>query len=784
MLSTVAVVLDSREYLLARDDKFAGRRWQVQFVPNPALRVERPDVIPGPGNIYTIVWDDWSGGVAGDLDNRPNTIHQSTHAHGTKRGSLRPVGPQTLTDITPAAIEDIDNHPTGPIIFFNGLHYFFSGRYCYKITAGGIEQEQDFGVGEFVTDAIVHNNELVVALHDSPLWTMTAGEVWTQAAANEALHFAHVLGRLWRSQYNSSSVSNIGATDNPRTAVFSAGIPIGTTGIGITGLGEYGERLAVAKPEGLFLGDSAAQFPNVLPEFTSVPHPDNGKQMLIRGADIFYPHFNGLVRYNGGAREEVGLWKLVQGVGRDQHNNQLSPRFAALCTDREYIWAVMRGVVDPPVTPAQVLVSRDNLATFTNVTTTVTDGSSLTTVDLGNFGSTAPADYLLVSSPAPFFGMRWIFAQPNGATLTNVELQFLDSLGVWTALDSQTTLGYVHTMRPNALATPYQSGDPHLAQDTLWQWTDTPLLWSAMTVNGTLGYWVRLAITGTTSAGTAVADISLDASRPRPQLYRGKSRGSLPVEQSLVWEPYGTPHGVVGCTAIAVLSNIYPYPSHQSLFLVGRRDRLFQMLPSALGEDGLAGSWAGAVATGDVWLPKHDGGTTARKRFLGYRYVGRNISAAQDFGFDFSVYDGDNGTATYAGGGMDGANDFALPFSFDFSGYWIQPHLEVTLPFTDAYHELLRLEVDFTEVPTTHTETYTMLLELSDHTYLPGGGSLPEGRTQWINLQQLLGDRVTLVDPMGIRNTVQVMGVQAVEVEQSELNFPITTVQVTCQAVQ
>ena len=761
------IMLDSQEYELVEERDAEGRErrsvsWELK--PQATKRERRPDVQPGAID-GEWVWsqDDWSGGLTGELECRPRSLHMAVGCDGLTPGAIKLHAPFSVPNpVSPGIIE-----PPNPVLF-NGSIFTFQGRYVLRWSAGTVATDKDFGDGVSVQCAVIHNNELVVGFGGSTngIATRTAGGTWTGpgGVTNYADWLHHTGdGVLWRATAT-SQVSNILATAQPRTASWSAGITVGEAGNGITGLGNRGLQLIVAKPEGCFPGDAGAVFENILPEFGNAPHPDNGKRMLVNGSDIFYPHEAGVKLIRSGITEEVGVQKLLTSNSSERTTGS---RIYALAADGAYVWAAAGTSGYPRVMPSAVLKTTDAGVNYTDITSTLNDGNPGTT-NVVALDTIANGDWMLVGYSSQLFGIYLDIATPN-ATAATLTVEFSATGGAdWSALafrlfdrTTQQSLatpatagatpgarsGYIY-MVPNAGVTIYNS-----AQGTYGGYT--------------LNWWrisASAAITVTISEVRISTDISTWLFRGRP----GRPEDNVPT--SWVWEPYDVivPAGTTRfplVQGLAVLGGSYPHRAGAVLVASGiSNDFFYQLGPyDRLGSGALNFSGTAQAITG-----RCDFGSSAmQKDFRAIRIKGKTIDGTRDVAIDYRL---DTATAWTSASTSVTTSPTTIALS-GVQGYSIQ--LRVAFNAATATNDQ-PTEVNLTEVVA--RDTPTMKREWNYLIKIPVGGETPS-ETQLTNLEALIGGvAVTHMDIFRRLYTVNVMRGGAAERYRSESGVPALAV--------
>lgn len=781
----VGVSLDGQLYMLARQEATravlgpTGRRWQVTRKATATKREQRSDVRPGdiPGE-WSITWDDWSRGASSISEPLPGTVHRCDNIDPSLPGAIRSTGfVEALSETT----RDTEADPAG-ILEFNGQLFIGVGRHVTRFDDSGgtpnMTVDKDFGAGVLITDMIVHNSALLVCFGGTTtkIWSRNTSGTWAQASdAVYANYFAEVENRLWRATAT-NQVGNIGPTDNPLTLTnWSTGISIGTAGIAITDLNAYGERLAVSKTDGLYLGDAGAVFPNVLPQMVTQLESDNGKGTLVVGSRIFYPYFAGLLLYDQGSMDEVGIARQV--ATSEPSDDTPGWRVTALASQGEYIWAAT-DIVGAPFGAAYFLKTTDSPAgndegTFTSYTTAVGDHSTTTYADLSSLSTAANGDYFYLgnaNSAAVFYGAYLGLAAPNG-TASILSAEFWNG-SAWAAF------GNAGDGAPIVLIDETSTGGVTLRQAGKLHWREPPTNWATKTINSITTYWIRFKVSVALDSSVSINEVSLLLSRPSVRTYRGR----LPQQgadywSGIVWEPFhhlaplGSHYGMSRVTAMMTThQTIYPFAQGGALICGARNVVRSPHLPVGNIMQPLG------FSAGRVEPARHDGGTpTVDKQWLDITLRGRNFSAFNTIDVYYRVNEATTWTLLQSNATASGT---AIAFS-SLTGKALQWRLDFDVPgATSEPTEINEVIVRYRELPTYKSE-FTLLLEMYPGQFSPAGGSLPHPAQQLTALRALHGGSpITLVDPTGTEFTVMVQAVDVQEITQSGVDFPTLQVQV------
>ncbi len=766
-LKEATIRLNGQTYRLARQDvvnKALGgtaRRWEMTRKAVTTQRERRSNVIQTetPGE-YVIVYDDWSQGLTGDHQPEPGKVVLGENVDLTTPGALRSIGQYISVGSTGTSKE------TGNVVVvrFNNIIYIAWSRLLVKIVNGATAAVKDFGAGINVSDAIVWNNTLVFGFGGSSnkIQVMTTGEGWSTATdAVYADYFVIVENRLWRATAT-NQVSNIVAGADPKVLTnWSSGITIGDT-LPITDLNAYGERLAVSLTNGLYLGDAAAIFPNVLESKGQGNFPDNGKNTYVLGATIYYPHLHGLLEYNQGVTREIGIeQELVQGERADQLPGT---HIRCVVHDGQDLWAACEPSFYPQVKPTAVFYTTDDGANFTNQTSALTD-NDLTTTAAAVLG--APSPWTAIGYTSSFSALLAIVAVANGTT-TAIDVQYWNG----SAWASFTNLAQYCRVVDNTakVASPFT-----LSGWMYWHYRASGWVTTSLPAGLTVGlYYIRLY--GASVAGTTLSEIRLCTGYPTFYVYRRH----LTERGNYAWQPFfatpGVTPGNYGGTPRAI--GIVPadagsYHYGNSLLVVGDEHGWLWPLPNRTWQFPLDR----APSSGKVVQPKDSGGMPqVNKQWLSVSAKGRQIDANHTVNISYRTNENTAGTDVWAAL----ATSPATATLSGVTGYDFQLfiYLSATAAATDVPTELNQIEVRFRELPTWKRQ-YKAILELTENMTATRGTKMPSPAVQLTNLETALGaGPVTLLAPEGTAYTVTVDSVDVVELAQAGIDYPALLVQV------
>ena len=799
-----------REYLLLREDqatetlqKLGVRRWKVTSKRQAQSREPRAGVRRGelPDEMVLTI-SDWSKGIGGVGDTRPGIIFKSLQCNGFVPGTLRANAEEALLPYTTTRVAAID--PTSEItipIVFNSELFVFSGRYATRYdNQGTATLDKDFGVGVRVIDAIVWNSELVVGLGPGPGATLkiqsrnTAG-TWTAATDNTFVdHFAIVQDRLW--DVIGNSVRNIASSANPLTlANHSAGIVVGDVTTGATDLNALGVRALVSKPEGLFPGDAAAVFPNVLP--TTVVDPDNGKNTGVVGSTVFYRYRGGVVMWQEGRSPvEVGLNDLRHVQIDATNNDTVGTRFQAFAAQGEYLWATTAPALNPASDVISFFKTTDNGVGYTDYSAAVTDNDRSTTASLSALDIVTNGDWVVVgtTSPSVLSGLYFEMVGMNSNASLMTASYWNGS--AWVAIPLQQDL----TVSP-LLATPSARGTATLSRSGAIYWSDQEWASSStsQTINSVTGHFIRLNFSVALSTGVAIAEVRYLKSNefsgpPVSWIFRGRrAKADDITDKPIVWEPYGYLIRNWLPTGLAVVDQrIYPFVAEGALVVAGNAEWRYFPLPRSASTVGPYQSNADSIGAA-IWTPFYDFGSPSTQKVLtSIRIRAQGVDAGNYISIGLYKDTSTGASDTVATDNSDVVSyngvDFYWPRStFTLTSFQrMRMRIEFGRANTDEPQILEMIELTIQELPVMKSE-YEMILYVADDTYNADGGELPDAKVQLTNLEALRGGNSAsstssvLIDPIGRNKTVTVYQVDEIEViPQQGRDMPGLAVLVRC----
>lgn len=253
----------------------------------------------------------WDGGLGPNKMLAPDSIQIGESALGgygadTSFPPLAVPGPEAKS-----ASQINSSASTKQVLFGNDI-FLIGGRYCHKVTSGHVvTSDKDFGVGLSAVDAVVFNNELVVAMGATEkIWTRNSAGTWTQATDNT---FAIALGvsgdRLWRG-HDTNQISSCSTA--PRTlASWTPADPneyvVGDTSFAIDQIIDYGGVPWAIKRDGAYQPDPTAKYRNQAPQMQVSPSPDTKARWAFTAwGYLFVPWAGGLLRLGRGSSVQAG----------------------------------------------------------------------------------------------------------------------------------------------------------------------------------------------------------------------------------------------------------------------------------------------------------------------------------------------------------------------------------------------------------------------------------------------------------------------------------------------
>lgn len=778
------IILDNAKYPLARQaltERTLGpsaRRWSMTPRPKGTTVIARENVLKTEvEDEYVIVYNDWSKGVTGDHDPRPGTVHICQDVSPTTPGQL---------SSTSAGISSLFNAFGEPYrnpfdiagaVYFVGSSpevtgtYVAAGAFCYRIDAAGkVTWVREFGVVKFAKDICVWNGELVVAFGDTEnhfIEKMSNDGVWSMDDDVYADHFAVVEDRLWRS-FDTNKVSNIGPGEDPFIASnWSSGITVGDDDVPITKLLSYGERLAVCKENGLFLGDANTIFPNVFPQFESKRNSENGKKAVSVGSRIFYNAVGGrLLVYEQGAATEAGLAEIL--TSTENEDNIVIPgvEISAMCPDGEYVWIATKPSMMPLANPTAVFATRDFEVTYTDGTANMIDNDTSTTLSWPELNTTDDGHYVIIGYSKPFYGVLLQISTPNSKMLGLLtQARVAPSDGTWT----NQALSHPVIDETKSNETYYYSATLNKPGFVWWQGYD-PTKWKPFEINGVTGYFIRLGHIGTTlSEGCAIAGVRVITQQPIPIVYRVRqARTGDNAIASLVWEPIFSHFNDPKTLEITSMS-IAPYAGYgaargNQLIMCGYGGLFSRCIDNVASNDAITASNAGRVI-----LPKDDAGMPfIDKQWLDITVKGKTIDTSHAIDICYR----EDETTTWDTGQ---SNVNVSPASIALSGVTgkaLQLRVDFDATTDDALTEVNEIQVRFRTLDTYKSE-YTMILEINDEGYAAA--------TKLAALRALVGGGIkTLIDPLGTSKRVTVSNVREVEYLSEGVDYPVMMVELKC----
>lgn len=771
VLDGTEIILDGQIYKLLREElarKMSRRRWQVERQRIATKRVPRPDVRPGetPGD-FVITWSDWSKGICGDHENLPGCIHYAAGVHGLIPGVLRPAWVDTFQGI--AITTEQETRPVR-IVEWGSRVFYFMGRYVY--THDPLAVDLDMGAGYHALDAEVHNDDLIVATNGFIRTKDGTGGAWSLSPTAYATSLTAVENRLWRSQ--AYTVSNITMTDNPLAeASWSAGIAMGQRADlteQLVSLVGYGERLAVATCRTLRIGDQAAIFPAVINR-PAIDYSD-GYRIVGRGADIFYPHRHGLIRYDGSSVEEVGIAQHFSSA--NEHDRLPGTEICALTNDGRYLWAVTRSGLTPSANPTGVLFTQNNGTAYSDGRVAVTDDVQTTTMALTAWDTLANGDYLLVGYSSKFFGVIFNLAEPNNNNNPRLVGSYVTAAGppvVATQFPAVCAFDDDTTYQPNHIsgnATPFRN-----TGSVTWTDRGSDLAsWVPVTIGGVSAYWVRFSLTGVIN-NIQIAELRVVPNDHQAHVWRGRpSRPGDVRDSSIIWEPYTVLEGAAYAGAIGIASATTATYNATGTLVILAKQRVYALRREW---DWVMPGHCAYPGGGYVVSAKHNGGSPEILKQWHYIRAKTNFDAlGASAQFEYRVDESD----PWLTAGTINSSTEIIMLPAGVLAYQFQWRLTFAAYTGEIPPEVYEIEIGLRELDT--WKNYgTYLLEVYDNASASEGGNLPDSDIQLTALEQLQGGgAVVLRDATRRNQTVTVKSVKQQEVFQEALGYPVLAVEV------
>lgn len=764
------ITLNSQEYKLLRKQTqvllpgFTARSWQKDLVAVSTTAVRKPHIQPGkvPGE-WIIVYDDFSQGVWGDRDGLPGTYQYGTNIECRYPGRAIHDGAITQNAVSAATLP-MEADPVA-VLDHNGTPLVVAGRFVLKYTAGAWGSDKDFATGKAATHACIYQNILYCPMGMSEyIQKRSAAGSWSQSADTYATHAATAEDRFWRG-YSSSSifyVSNVGPEDDPTVlANYSAGISIGDDPYtAITGMSSVGVKVAVAKEDGLYMGDKYAIFPNVLPDVRSVRDGDNGKGLYTRGAEVFYPFVNGLKFYRQGIADEVGPNTYVLNAPTSADTGQtdipgLLP--TAMASDAEWFYMATAPAFHPAADPTGFAKTTDGSA-YTSYLSEVGDNSPSTVAALSSLDTVANNDWVVIGYSAAFYGFLLGVRDPN-ANASVMTVQYWNG-SAWAAMNAAAG----DTSRSNIAVDYTTAGGKSLNKNGQVLWYKAPTDWASSTPTGlAAGYYVRVSFSAALSATVNISECRVLTTAPTCYLWAGRyTTGNDIVPNRILWHTIGS----VAAPRITALGVTSLVDGTKALIAAGRQLIYHKYLDKFATE---LSRFPDTTAR-YLYLPKEDCGLPfVEKEIIDISVVGRNQTANNYHNLYYRVNETAGFTAISGNITSSPTTKTVSSVSSAIKGYYLQAAvLFTTGTASDTPLELNRLEIRVREVPT-YKEAYTAYVEI-------GSNERTRVDVEITNLEASQGTVRTLVDPMGVSKTVTVNEVQQVEVLQVNQANPIAVV--------
>lgn len=612
-----------------------------------------------------------------------------------------------------------------------------------------------------------------------------------------AHHLAVVRNRLWRGvNYDSADtaacaeVSSIDPGDDPEVNAnwgpASPGYQVGDQLVPITDLNALGERLLVSKEDGLSPGDEAGVFSNVLPQIAASLDNDNGKNTLVQGATIVFPYRSGrLLSYLLGDSAEIGLGQVF--ADTEPSDNPPSAEVSAMCMQGNWIWAATKPSLMPRAIPTKSYFYDQSAATYTDVTSNVTDGSLATVLSAAAMQTN---DYIYLAYSAAVYGVFLDLLKQNAN-------QGVLTIGYPTAVDGSSnittwanlpksgeplTAAYDGTSSENQ---PDYTLRPFRKSGAIY-WGATPSDWIAGILNAASDtvsrFWIRISVSVATETGVPeIAELRIITGQPTAYIFRGRPRGPYDRPGHLViWESWCRVVGVVpAITAMNMATYLtMPHRRGETLMLATRNKVVLSELP-VTPTDQLYADEGGGI----VYEPLDDAGMPElNKQWNSVTIKGRTIDANHTVALAYRMDEATSwtsvGTAT------------SSPTTFTLSSVQGRA-MQRRYTFTDIsgqnaavepVTEINEVEIVFRPLPT-YKNVYRATVMMHDGQPGPGGGMRPKMATQLSTLEATQGAGAkTLVDATRRSKTVTVQAVSEMELYQDAREMPVLLVElVMCE---
>jgi len=360
-------ILDGKGYMLARGDaEQNGRSWQVETVGTSIAETTPTEMRYGnqPSTIEVpMVWRTTERGYGDALQRQEGRYHYAINMDARFPGQILP-GPKTYS----VSVNDATK-PVSKFVEYLGNLYFICGQYMKQIEEDDtVTTEKDFGSGMAATDAIVYDNDILVAMgwyeemwqwdmSDAWVWGVSrwgsipdggSGHEWLGAGGKDARwsQASNVnvkkFGIHNEMLYASTSWNQVqaAAADPTDEENWSAAYEIGHGSMEITALQEIGSLLYIGKMDGLYALGHDGRADMLTPELRITPSPDNCTNMFGWHGTLWVPHVRGLLNYQHAGAEGF----IVRSVtpGKDGvADNPIRGTITALVGDDEWLYATL-----------------------------------------------------------------------------------------------------------------------------------------------------------------------------------------------------------------------------------------------------------------------------------------------------------------------------------------------------------------------------------------------------------------------------------------------------------
>lgn len=361
---------------------------------------------------------------------------------------------------------------------------------------------------------------------DTAPWTTTnagtGAQFWGICKAGADIYAVTDAGVAVLGEYRVSKCPQ--GNDPTLAASWGNGLEVGTPEWAIGGLAAIGDSIVAGKPDGLYYyNDQTKRFENVMAFLEKAPHALNGKGMKAIQNGVLYPTHDGkLFFFDGVAVQEVTPLKGLP-VPRDT----LTSRITAVADNGDTVAVAMECWQNTTQALGLKVVTRI-AGTYTDVTTSVSDGNFTTGANMGTFGNAAD-DALYVGANVPLEAVNvWVTRLVNAAVQSFATPQYSNgTTGSAAPFDSSFTsftAGSDASILSVAATSLVNTGYPAAASNARLTWTDINSFdvstLTSIQFGGAVGTlsrywyrWKRVSATGMT-ANTTIDELEIVPCRP------------------------------------------------------------------------------------------------------------------------------------------------------------------------------------------------------------------------------------------------------------------------------